>query len=113
MCMEDVRIGRATDSRMVTCSVGTGLTKVLSKNPRRFAVRISASTTQAMYWSNDGNIVATSGILIPAGGSGENITIKHDGDSARGDIWLAAPGGAVTVGAVETVFREEGMPPGK
>ena len=110
MCMEDVRIGRATDSEMVAASVGTAMTKVLNKNPRRFGLIISSSKTQDVYLANTQLGTATNGILILAASSPLKLTIKHDGDIVRGDIWLAAPGGAVTVGVIETVFYEAGLP---
>lgn len=102
MCMEDVRLGRATGPRISTVNVATTKTPLVPYAPDRVTLIISAPTTGPMLLSGNQGEAATAGLRLPAGGDPLVLDIQHHGALVTMAWYAAIPGGAEDIGLGES-----------
>lgn len=107
MCMEDVRLGRETLGRSQTISVLTTKVVLVAENRDRYAVIISAPTTNPLFVSWENDLGVTTGIRLAAGTSPLILTIQQHGRLVQGPIYASAPAGAESIHVAESVLTRQ------
>lgn len=109
MCLEDVRIGKATTADQNQETVGTTSTNAIPQNVDRFALVLCPPNTGTITFSVQDPAVANEGIVIAAGGAPVVLSLpKHGALVTKG--WFAIGSGAgVKAIWIQSVFYERGF----
>lgn len=104
MCIEDIRIGRQSDSQIKSTALAVGVaSNVLQANTNRIAIIASASTTTGCILSPEGqDPVAGNGIFLSLSQTPMAISIQEAGRILIGGWRASAVGAACTITIIDT-----------
>jgi hypothetical protein len=113
MCLEDVRIARATTSNRLNTSVTTSIKAIVSHAPNRYAIIFMPPSSGTISINCDSGVAVGEGISIPAGGAPVILKLGDVGDLVRRGFWAIMSAGTVNYHWVEVFFDERNYRPGK
>ena len=96
MCMEDVRIGRKTDSRLGSLTLTGGVQNLVQHDPNRVSLTLFAPATGVCYLRTDDAITTTNAIAHVAGMNPIILTVQEHGQIVT-RAWFVA---GTTIGTV-------------
>lgn len=106
MCMEDVRLGRKTQSIVSTFSITATPVRIAAFNPRRVAIAISINNATAIAVVSMGASIAGNGAFTVAlAGGMVKLNIQHDGAITFSEMWASSATGH-TMYVIETILDE-------
>lgn len=107
MCIEDVRMGRASTSEAAVVSIGAGgVAQVAPADPYRFALVLSPPSSGSLTYSINRSPGDGEGITFHQGSSPLILTIQDAGDMVRRP-WFAYATAAVSVAVHTSQMRKE------
>src|SRR5437667_6532007 len=107
MCMEDIRLGRKTMSRVGFTNITSTGNLVIGPNPRRVALCFFSSQTRYFTISNNNPTTLFEGITIGVSGSPILLNIKDHGNCVCKAWYGIASAGSDDIGWIEAELVEE------
>lgn len=87
MCWEDIKIARSTRTTVTEFTVGTTAQKLLSYDPKRYAVVFSNPSAGNITIGFGSSLVAGRGLVIPTSGPAPIFRLVLEGDMVRQEFW--------------------------
>ena len=106
MCIEDVRIGRATRGAVITSVLSNvAVVEILPEDSSRFAIVIGAPTAGTAFVSDKNDVTVLSGIPIAVGQSPLVLTLKEHGELVTQKLFALASAGTPSITCLYSSFH--------
>ena len=105
MCMEDVQIGRATQTFRTKNTLSAASSKILSNNPQRFTVHFTPPSSGIAYIMPGIPAVSGQGYTLAAGDPPLRLLVQHDGQQVTGEWYAISDASAPTLWVFEEWLR--------
>ena len=105
MCMEDVQIGRSTQTFSRKFTLLNTATRLLPNNPQRFSLRITPPSSGIMWIGPMETIAFGQGYVLAAGDHPLIFLLQRDGQQLTGEWWGLCDNGSPVVWLFEEWFR--------
>lgn len=105
MCMEDVLLGRETQTVRTKSVLSTASARILPGNPQRFGLRIPPPSSGVVWVFPGAANTFGQGYSLKAGDRELTMTIGRDGQQITGEWWAIADAGAPVLWTFEEWLR--------
>lgn len=103
MCMEDVRIGRATQAAESQQAVGVASAQIVAASPNCFSLIFSPPVVGNITLSTVTPVVLNAGYNLSAGGPPLILTLEQHGAMVT-KAWFAIGSAATTIQVIQTLL---------
>jgi len=107
MCMEDIRIARATRTKTYDLTINVGAVQVLAYNPKRFSLVFTNASASTIYIGTDSGIQAGRGFAVTGTTNPVFIRLTLEGDLVRQAIWMNSTSANNRITVYETELADE------
>ena len=106
MCIEDVRIGRASRAALIsTVLSNVTVQEILPEDKDRYAIVIGAPTSGTAFISDKADVTVLTGIPIATGQAPLVLDIKTHGEMARCKLFALASAGTPSISVLQSSFH--------
>lgn len=106
MCMEDIRVMRRSVATVGKVTVAGTAVVLVSANPKRVALVVSAPDVDGITISPDRAVQFTEGITLHPRGDPLVLDLQHHGALVTNGWWIICSGGPEVIGYAETLLSE-------
>lgn len=104
MCIEDIRIGRNTQSRVYYLTANAAPKLAIPANANRITISFWSSIIGGVIWTPRSESANGQGLFIPGSDRPVTLDIGTFGEIVYGDWWLDSPAGDRDCSAVEILY---------
>lgn len=104
MCLQDVQIGYATRHIQRNFTVGTTAQRILTHNPKRWAILWGNASAGTIFVSPDPAIVFGRGMALTAAMQAPFWNVTLHGDVVTEEIWAVGSAAGILLSLLEVEF---------
>lgn len=106
MCIEDVKIGRATRAALIATVISNAtVTEILPEDRNRYAIVIGAPSAGTAFISDKSDVTVLTGIPIATGQAPLVLDIKTHGEIVRCKLFALASAGTPSMSVLYSSFH--------
>ena len=107
MCWADIQIGRKTERKIRSVTLGVAAVQLVQDDPRRIGLILFAHNT-ARYTLGDSNaVVLDAGPTVQAAADPLPLSVMEFGQLVTAELWGIASAAAVNVGVIEIILPRD------
>lgn len=107
MCFMDIQIGRKTERKFRSVTVGVAATQLVQDDPRRIGLILFAHNTARYTIGPDNAVAIDTGPTIQAAADPLPLSIQQFGQLVTAEMWAVASAAATKVGVVEILLPRD------